>query len=63
MSVQILKDKKGHIIGRLSVDSKGKKTLQDAKDNFIGHYYPDQDVTRDAKGRVVGKGDCLNKLL
>lgn len=63
MSVQIIKDRKGHIIGRLTVDGKGNKILQDEKDHVLGRYSATNNVTTDRNGRVVGKGDCLDRLL
>jgi hypothetical protein len=63
MADQVLKDKKGYTIGRISTASNGTQTIKDAKGYSKGTYDPKTNKTKDAKGYVIGTGNLLTTLL
>jgi hypothetical protein len=63
MADQILKDKKGFTIARISTASNGIQTIKDAKGYTKGTYDPKSNKTKDARGFVVGTGNLLTALL
>lgn len=63
-SVQILRDRRGLVIGRLEQQgSTGRIIARDARGLRVGTYDPREGTTRDARGLVVGRGDLLAALL
>lgn len=63
MNKETLKDYLGRKIGTIETDSKGVQTLRDAIGRKQGTYDPKTNTTRDAIGRIVGKGNLLTTLL
>ena len=63
MSMKMLRDRSGHLIGRLQTRSDGKVELRDAGGHLKGIYDPKVDQTRDASGHLVGRGDLLTSPL
>jgi hypothetical protein len=63
MTDQILKDNKGHIIGKITTSLSGVQTLKDAKGYTKGTYDPKANITKDTKGQKVGSGNLLITLL
>jgi len=63
MADQILKDKQGRTIGRISTASNGVQTIKDAHGRRKGAYDPKSNKTKDAQGRSVGTGNLLTTLL
>jgi hypothetical protein len=62
--VQILRDRRGLVIGRLEEQrSTGKIIARDGRGLLVGIYDPREGTTRDARGLVVGGGDVLAGLL
>lgn len=62
--VQILRDRRGLVIGRLEEQrSTGKIIARDAHGLLVGTYDPREGTTRDARGLVVARGDVLAALL
>ncbi len=63
MADQVLKDRAGRPIGRISTASNGVQTIKDAKGRKKGTYDPKSNKTKDAKGRPAGTGNLLTSLL
>ena len=58
-----LRDEKGRLLGKIKELSSGKHEARNAKGSFCGTYDPKTNETRDARGRLVGKGDHLARLI
>lgn len=63
MADQVLKDKKGLTIGKISTASNGVQTIKDAKGIKKGTYDPKTNKTKDARGITIGSGNLLTTLL
>lgn len=63
MADQILKDKRGATIGKISTASNGVQTIKDARGSTKGTYDPKSNKTKDARGSTVGTGNLLTTLL
>lgn len=63
MADQILKDKRGSTIGKISTASNGVQTIKDARGSTKGTYDPKSNKTKDARGSTVGTGNLLTTLL
>lgn len=63
MADQVLKDSKGHVIGKISTGSNGTLTIKDSQGHVKGTFDPKTNKTKDAKGHVVGSGNLLASLL
>lgn len=63
MADQLLKDVKGHTIGRISTGINGIMTIKDVKGHTKGTYDPKSNKTKDVKGHAVGSGNLLATLL
>lgn len=63
MADQVLKDKRGLTIGRISTASNGVQTIRDARGLTKGTYDPKTNKTKDARGITVGSGNLLATLL
>lgn len=62
MADQILRDRSGNMIGRITEWS-GKYLLYDRSGNRLGQYDPKINATFDASGNRVGSGNILTTLL
>ena len=61
---EVLRDNRGTIIGTLEPQRvTGKVIARDARGVVVGSYDPRLNETRDARGRVVGRGNLLGALL
>jgi hypothetical protein len=63
MADQILEDKQGRIIAKISTGSSGIQTITDPQGRTKGSYDPRTNKTRDPQGRTVGIGNLLTTLL
>jgi hypothetical protein len=63
MSKQELRDKRGRLIGTITIQSSGKHEGRDARGSLKGTYDPKSNETRDSRGSLVGKGDLLSSLI
>ncbi len=63
MADQVLKDKRGFTIGKISTDSRGIQTIKDPRGFKKGTYDPKTNKTKDARGFSVGTGNLLTTLL
>jgi hypothetical protein len=63
MADQVLKDKKGHMIGKIFTARNGVQTIKDATGHTKGTYDPKTNKTKDARGHTVGTGNLLTTLL
>jgi hypothetical protein len=62
--IQILRDRRGVIIGRLEEQRvTGKVVARDARGLIVGTFDPREDTTRDARGLVVTRGNVLAAFL
>ena len=62
--VQILRDRRGVIVGRLEEQRvTGKIVARDARGLFVGTFDPREGTTRDARGLVVARGNVLAAFL
>ena len=57
-----LKDSRFRIIGYVDIAPNGDKTLRNEKFQILSYYNAKQDVTKDAKFMIVGRGDILTSL-
>src|SRR6476661_8331373 len=61
---QIVRDGRGVIVGRFELQRlTGKIVARDARGIIVGAYDQRSDLTRDFRGRVVGRGYLLPALL
>ena len=61
---EVLRDHRGTVIGRLeSQRLTGKLIARDARGVMLGSYDPRLNETRDARGRVIGRGNVLGTLI
>ncbi len=61
---EVLRDHRGTIIGTLEPHRvTGKVIARDARGVVVGSYDPRLNETRDARGRVIGRGNLLGALL
>lgn len=61
---EALRDHRGTIIGVLDPQRlTGKLIARDARGVIVGSYDPRLNETRDAHGRVIGRGNLLGALL
>lgn len=58
-----LKDDRFRIIGYVDIAENGDKTLRDSRFMILGYYKKQGNVTKDARFRIVGRGDILTSLL
>ena len=63
MSEQVLKDKLGHTIGKISTSSNGLQTIKTPQGHTKGTYDPKTNTTKDNLGHKVGTGNLLISLL
>jgi len=63
MSEQLLKNRVGQTIGRISTSSSGIQTLKSASNRTLGTYDPKTNTTKDSVGLTVGSGNLLSRLL
>jgi hypothetical protein len=63
MADQVLKDKMGRTLGKISSGSNGVLTIKDPMGRTKGTYDPRSDKTKDPMGRTVGSGNLLATLL
>lgn len=63
MTDQVLKDKRGFVIGKISTGSNGIQTIKDARGFALGTYDPKTNKTKDKRGFVVGTGNLLTTFL
>jgi len=57
-----LRDRHGQLLGTLHQEN-GYTVIRDKHNNKLGAYNPRTDDTRDANGRLIGRGDLLGTLL
>ena len=58
-----LKDAQFRILGHLDTETNGRQILKDAQFRTLGYYEPSGDLTKDARYRIVGRGNILTSLL
>lgn len=58
-----LRDARGRLIGKITKLSSGRFEIRNSKGVACGTYDPKTDETRDAKGRRVGSGNQLSRLI
>lgn len=63
MTHQDLRNRQGHLLGRISTSKDGQLELSDPKGHLKGTYDPKRDFTRNRMGHVVGRGNLLATLL
>ena len=63
MADQVLKDRLGNTIGKISTASNGVQTIKDKLGNTKGSYDPKSNKTKDKLGNTVGTGNLLTTLL
>ena len=63
MADQVLKDKRGISIGRISTASNGVQTIKDKSGIAKGTYDPKTNKTKDKRGIAIGSGNILTTLL
>ena len=61
---EVLRDHRGTIIGTVEPQRlTGKLVARDARGVLLGSFNPRLNETRDARGRVIGRGNLLGALL
>jgi len=63
MDEQLLKDRDGRILGRISTQGNGLHQLRDASGNIKGFYDPKSDTTLNKDGSLAFRGNMLTALL
>ena len=58
-----IKDFTGRILGYISTDSSGNKTVTDFYGRTLGYYRASDDTTRDFYNRIVARGDQVGMLI
>lgn len=62
MADKILRNADGKEVGRI-VQSGSEFILKDPRGKELGRYHGNSDVTKDAVGKIVGRGNLLAHLL
>jgi YD repeat-containing protein len=60
---QELRDRNGHLLGRITETSSTRHEIRDANGHLLGYFNPQSNETRDANGHLVGRGNLLASLL
>ncbi len=60
---QEIRDRNNSLIGRITVESNGDKTVRDKYNKLLGYYRKSSDTTYDKDNRVVARGDASAMLL
>lgn len=60
---EIIRDFYGRILGTISTDNIGNKTVRNFYGKILGRYDKKANVTRDFYGRIVGRGDRSAALI
>lgn len=63
VSVQIFKNERDVIIGRIKPYVNGQLVVVDSRERMLGFYDPKTNKTRDSRQRVIGTGNLLPALL
>ena len=63
MSSHMLRDRNNKQLGTIRTTNSGDKEIRDPVNHRLGWYDTDRDITFDAVGRMVGRGDLLTTLL
>lgn len=63
MANQELRDRTGKLLGTIKELSSGNYEIRNASGTLKGTYDPKSNVTRNASGSLVGKGNMLSSLL
>lgn len=63
MSEQVLRNKNGAVIGKITVDGYGVQTIWNSRGGRLGSYHPSHNVTKNKNGANVGYGNLLTTLL
>ena len=63
MDEQVLRDRNGSILGRISTQGNGLLQLRDGNGNIKGFYDPKNDVTLHKDGSIAFRGNMLTTLL
>ena len=63
MTSQTIRDKRGAILGTITVKFDGIHELRNHSGTIKGTYNPKTNETRDSSGRIVAKGSMLAGLL
>ena len=61
--IEDIKDKNGHLLGKIETKSNGIKEVHDKSGHLLGKYDPKTNVTTDKNGHKVGTGNQLTTLL
>ncbi|WP_460452340.1 hypothetical protein [Alsobacter sp. SYSU BS001988] len=60
----VIRDQRGVVIGRLEPQRlTGKTVARDRRGRILGSFDPREGLTRDAVGRVLGRGNLLPGLI
>lgn len=62
-SETVLKDKNGHLLGKIKTRSDGTQEIRDKNGRYLGKYNPKTNITYDKNGHKVGTGNQLAALL
>ena len=63
MAEQILRDRRGIILGRRATQATGVQVARDARGIIVGRYDPQSNIPRDARGLQMGQGNLLSSLI
>ena len=63
MAKQMLRDRRGRILGWTEDGVAGKLNIRDWQGRLLGWYDTRRDTTHDKQGRLVGRGNLLTTLL
>jgi len=63
MAEQILRDRRGIILGRIQTQATGVQVARDTRGIIVGRYDPQSNITRNAQGLQVGQGNLLSSLI
>lgn len=63
MSREAIKDRYQRTLGYIVTEPSGRQKALDAAQRTLGYYYPEQDVTKDARQRTIAHGNVLASLI
>ena len=63
MSEQLLRNRSGQVVGKITTKSDGKQEIRNSSGQIRGSYDPKRDETKDHMGKLVGKGNLLATLI
>ena len=63
MTTEWIRNVQGIVIAKIQTESDGNKRIFDAYGKLLGKYNKAGNMTTDAYGRIIARGECLTMLI